>query len=139
MAKRKGFKFKKKIETMAVTFDGGPLEGLELTVQQRVPIGLLMSIGNADNAETVRLFAKQLVDWNVEDDEGNPVPLTLKAVGEHIDVEDIRLIIDAWTEAMTSPRAPLETPPSDGGDSEGDSTSEPESPSKSPQDSRGPK
>lgn len=59
-------------------------------------------------ARMCRLMARQGVSWNREDEEGNPLPLTV----ESLEDEEGKLIIavtDKWREAIAGVPAPLES------------------------------
>lgn len=51
-------------------------------------------------------FASRLVSWNLEDDDGAPVPATREGVGGQ-DVEFILAIVMAWMEAVAAVDTPL--------------------------------
>lgn len=51
-------------------------------------------------------FAKRLVSWNLEDEDGKPVPATFKGIlGEELGF--MLKIIQAWVRAITGVSAPL--------------------------------
>lgn len=60
-----------------------------------------------DNVQvSVELLAERIDSWNLEDEDGNPVPPTLEAMYEEDD--DLILdIINRWTDAVSAVRAPL--------------------------------
>lgn len=63
--------------------------------------------------ELLDVFSAALVSWNVEDDDGNPVPATREGVGTQDD-DFVLEIIRAWVEARASVSLPLGQP-SNGG------------------------
>lgn len=92
--------------------------GLEVTLRS-LTIGQMRAIrtdGDDDEILVVgsaKLIAKQLVSWNREDEDGNPLPPTLESLmGEEADL--INLIVDRWTQAIRGVSAPLEQPSNDG-------------------------
>lgn len=46
------------------------------------------------------MLAEHLVSWNVEDEDGTPVPATLEGIRSR-EVDEIKAIKRAWTDAMT--------------------------------------
>ncbi|TVZ96525.1 hypothetical protein [Streptomyces sp. BK340] len=93
----------------------GEYDGLEVRVRS-LSMGQLIAArtdnddGGRDGTEAmVELLAERLVDWNLEDEDGAPVPPTLDAIkGEDHDM--IMAIITQWTNAVAGVPAPLEQP-----------------------------
>ncbi len=94
------------------------LKGLEVTMRS-VSVRdfsemLRMAVSSVANEEVVKsnermldLFAKALVDWNLEDKDGKPIPATRKGA----DTQEMRLItqiINAWQNALVTLPAPLD-------------------------------
>lgn len=116
--------------TATIVFDEGTdFAGLEVRVNLRVPMGRWFDqarlFGLSKNPEAMteamangtieagfREFCEQsLIGWNLEDEDGNPVP----ADYEHFRQQDmllIQTIIGKWTETASTPSAPLEKPSS---------------------------
>lgn len=67
-------------------------------------------------AELFETFAAALVEWNVEDEQGQPVPATLEGVKTQ-DADFVMVICRAWAEAISGVPAPLGPPSPDGGPS----------------------
>src|SRR6266508_6176808 len=63
-----------------------------------------------------RGFAACLVDWNLESEDGTPVPATLEGLYTQ-DIDFILQIIFAWIEGIAGVQVPLGQPSSDGGKS----------------------
>lgn len=84
------------------------LYGLEIEIQRRVPVGVLMA-GN-DLGAALRPLVKRIVSWNLTDDDDAPVKPSIEAFGEHFDLEETQSIVEAWGEAMTKPGGPLSLP-----------------------------
>lgn len=107
-----GYRPKKKIYTLA--FEGEEYEGLEVKIRG-LNTGQVMDIdaARADGGDSaivamLQLMAEQLVEWNVEDDEGQPVPTTFEGV-RSLDIEFNWAIIDAWQTAAAGVKAPLDS------------------------------
>jgi hypothetical protein len=64
-------------------------------------------------AELFEQFADALVEWNLEDDDGQEVPATLEGV-QRQDVDFIMPIIKAWFEGIAGIASPLGTSSSNG-------------------------
>ena len=63
--------------------------------------------------ELFGFFAKRLVSWNLEDEDGKPVPATLKGLlGEEMGF--ILNIVQAWVRAITGVSSPLQNGSSNG-------------------------
>jgi hypothetical protein len=107
-----GYRPKRKIFNL--DFTGTEYDGLEVTVRG-VSTGQALDIDTAQNDSSdegmrtmLELLAAQLIDWNVEDDDGQPVPANL----DGIRAQEIALnlaIINAWQTAMAGVPAPLES------------------------------
>lgn len=86
--------------------------GLEVQVRT-LTMGQLVSVWSGEggtSAKTFDLFMSRLVGWNLEDEDGNPVPVTREAV-EAEDDDMVVAIQKRWTDAVLGVPAPL------GGDS----------------------
>lgn len=112
-----GYKPKKKIYDLK--FDDPDMEGLEVKLRGLNTGQMLM----ADNAraeggdelirELLELYATQLVEWNIEGDDGQPLPLTLDSVLS-LDLDFNMQVIDAWKAAIVGVPAPLDSASPDG-------------------------
>ncbi|BBC35294.1 hypothetical protein SGFS_065880 [Streptomyces graminofaciens] len=107
-----GYKPRRKIYTLA--FEGEEYEGLEVKIRG-LNTGQVMDIdaARADGGDSaivamLQLMAEQLVEWNVEDDEGQPVPTTFEGV-RSLDIDFNWAVIDAWQNAAAGVPAPLES------------------------------
>lgn len=107
-----GYRPKRKIYTLE--FDGEEYEGLEVKIRG-LNTGQVMDIdtarqdgGDAAIVAMLQLMADQLVEWNVEDDDGAPVPTTFEGV-RSLDIDFNWAIIDAWQNAAAGVPAPLES------------------------------
>lgn len=97
------------------------MDGLEIRVKS-IPIGKLKKLMNADLEnitereavgsadEMFTEFSKALVEWNLDDEDGNPVPPTLEGI-EGRDIDFMMKIISIWLETVSgvpkgSPLAP---------------------------------
>lgn len=108
-----GYRPKQKIYTLE--FEDEEYEGLEVRIRG-LNTGQVMDIeaARADGGDTaivamLQLMADRLINWNVEDEDGNPVPTTFDGV-RSLDVDFNWAIIDAWQNAVAGVRAPLDEP-----------------------------
>ena len=101
-------------------FDDPEMNGLVVRMHG-LTAGQLLETGRwSEDPEGVeslfRLFASKLVDWNLEEPEGVPVPTTYEAVlGQEDDL--ILAVIAAWQEAVAGVPAPLAKRSNGGGPS----------------------
>lgn len=58
-------------------------------------------------------FAKYLVEWNVEEDDGTPIPATLEGL-QGQDIGFVMEIVEAWLNAAGEVAPPLEQPSNSG-------------------------
>lgn len=111
--KPKGFKTSGADQgTVTISFaEDHRLHGLEIEIQRRVPVGVLLA-GN-DLGAALRPLVKRIVAWNLTDEDDEPVKPSVDAFGENFDLEETQSIVEAWGEAMTKPGGPL-SPSSNG-------------------------
>lgn len=63
--------------------------------------------------EMFEKFAGVLVSWNLENDEGEPIPATVESLMDE-DFDFVMQLIHAWIRAVTGVSAPLEKPSTSG-------------------------
>lgn len=69
---------------------------------------------NVESVEKVfKIFARNLVEWNVSRPDGTPVPATYEGVQEQ-DMDMLVAIMGAWMRATTEVSAPLDRPSTSG-------------------------
>jgi hypothetical protein len=100
--------FKRKRKVYRLDFEGTEYEGLEvkvrgLTTGEYLELVSLSAPGAEGDKETegmLRMFARHLVSWNLEDEEtGELVPTTYEGVTSNDFVMNM-FIINAWTSAI---------------------------------------
>lgn len=91
-----------------------------LAVGELAALGGMADLGGPATAEALaalddllRLFASKLVGWNLDDDQGEPVPATYDGV-QTLDNEFVMQLVDAWMTATAGVSPPL-SPSSIGG------------------------
>jgi hypothetical protein len=105
----KGFRLPKR--TARLVFEGN-FEGAEVVVRLDVKIGDYIKIQDLLSEEryleVFEVFADAALDeWNLERDDGTPIPATGTGMKE-IDITMATRILTEWTEVATQPPAPLE-------------------------------
>ncbi|WP_367138843.1 MULTISPECIES: hypothetical protein [Streptomyces] len=108
--------YKRNPKVYRLKFQDGDMAGLEVTLRsvsvgQSIALGALGSdTSNGDTMERmVQLLAERIVEWNLEDENGVPVPPTLEAL-KNEDMDFILAIINEWTSAAAGVPAPLGSP-----------------------------
>jgi hypothetical protein len=98
--------------TYRLTFEDPALEGLVVRVRR----GSVQIRSDFDAATSWRgqyeVFIQTLVEWNLVDDKGSPLPMTVDSL---LATEDtvVAAIVDAWVQAGR-PSVPLEQPSTPG-------------------------
>ena len=105
----KGFRIQKR--TARLVFSGD-YEGAEVVVRLDVPVSVFIQIqdmvSNDDQFRVFEVFGdKVLEEWNIENDDGNPVPSTAEGM-QNVPLEFANIIIEKWGEVSTQPSAPLD-------------------------------
>ena len=85
-------------------------DGLEVMVRS-LSMGQLIGWKTGDREkdvteEMVELLAERIVEWNLEDENGHPVPPTLENIKEE-DNDLVFAIINHWTDAVRGVDTPL--------------------------------
>ena len=112
---RKGFRLPEK--TARITFEGTDYDGAEIQLRLSVTfaqfIALRESAQGEDQEVMARLFGQNvLMDWNLEDDAGQPIPANGEGMLE-IPLSLAMLLVQHWVEAVSGVPAPLEPPSGD--------------------------
>lgn len=101
-------------EGLEVRTRGGSIDHLvQMTALTTSGAELVRPDGQAKRDELYQLLAGRLLDWNLEDDQGQPVPVTVEALRQ----QDWVLVLEvakAWMRAAAGVSRPLE-PGSPGG------------------------
>lgn len=102
--------FKRKRKVYRLDFSDTEYEGLEVRVRGLTTgeyldvVGLAATSTDENSGETdamLKLFARHLVAWNLEDEDGNPVPATYEGIKSNDLSMNLR-IVNAWTDAIAS-------------------------------------
>jgi hypothetical protein len=100
-----GFKRKRKIYKL--DFTDTEYEGLEVKVRglttgeylELVSLSGVTEEGDKEVEGMIRMFSEHLVGWNLEDEDGKPIPTTYEAVKDN-DFTMNAAIVSAWTAAL---------------------------------------
>jgi hypothetical protein len=87
-----------------------------LTLGELLELSRLRDGGPEELAQMFRLFAGKLVEWNVEGDDGSPLPATYESLLS-LDDDFALSIVDAWTSVTTDVQPPLGQTSNGGGPS----------------------
>ena len=116
-SKKKGFRIPDKIAV--ITFEGTDYDGAEIRAKLNVnfkyfsEIQAAISEDSTNGLRVAELFGDHaLIDWNLEDDEGDPVPANAEGM-TMIPVELVNLMVGHWAEAVSDIPDPLEKISSD--------------------------
>jgi hypothetical protein len=97
--------FRPKRTPFKLDFSGTECEGLEVTVRP-VPMSVMLDVGAASAVadsqafrQVVATFAYALESWNLEGDDGAPVPAGLDGLMSQ-DPQFVGAVIQAWVTAM---------------------------------------
>lgn len=97
-----------------VTFEGTDFDGAEARLRLSAPMRLLFEFQNMDPTDpkasehTIRTFGEKiLLGWNLEDEQGVPVPATAEGLLEQ-PMEFSVALFRAWAEAASGIPAPLD-------------------------------
>ena len=108
-AVRKGFRLPEK--TARINFEGTDYDGAEIQLLLSVTFAQFIALresAQGDDQETMaRLFGETvLLDWNLEDADGNPIPANSDGMLA-IPLELTNLVVQHWVEAVAGVPAPL--------------------------------
>ena len=122
--------YRKKVTVLKLVFEDH--EGLEVRMRS-VPLGPFLDISKlAEMAgdsyvpapqdvekidQLFTAFAEYLIDWNLEDEDGTPVPATLEGVRKQ-DFDFALLMVMEWIQAAAGVPSPLERPSNSAGTSQ---------------------
>ncbi|MBH1939236.1 hypothetical protein I5Q34_34110, partial [Streptomyces sp. AV19] len=112
----------KKPKRIVLRFEGDPeLDGLEVTLRGLTVAEYLevMGLGEVEAAsvpDMIRRFARALISWNLETEDGAPVPITEDEVFG-LDQDFVMRLASAWIDALAGVSAPLGQSSPDGGPS----------------------
>jgi hypothetical protein len=100
--------YKRKPKTFLLEFEDEEYKGLEIEMKGLPVAGFLTMMKVMETEEKnqsvlatmFRLFATGLVSWNMEDEEGNPLPANYDSV-QTLDTDFVTQTVAAWMEGMS--------------------------------------
>ena len=99
--------YKRPQRTISVTFDDSTEFGGWWFRANSVPVEKFLEMRRSD-AYLLKSWAEQVTEWNLEDDDGNPIPVSKDAV-MGLDATHVRSSAMAWYNAISriiDPKAP---------------------------------
>lgn len=114
-----GFQLPKK--TIRFTFEGTDYDGAEVVLSRNIPVDRYLEAVVAKDAGDINAqvgyFAEALIEWNLEDDDGNPIPASLDGVRALTDLEFMLMLMRMWDQAVQEAvnTGPLSKRPSNNG------------------------
>lgn len=108
--------FKKSVKTYTLKFKDPEYIGLEVKAKS-MPTGIFLKMMRqteltddekiARSDDMIKLFASSIVAWNLEDEQGKPVPKTLKGL-EAQDFDFVSLLVSTWIDTVSGVDESLE-------------------------------
>lgn len=101
--------------TYVLEFEGA-MEGAYVKLKA-TPVGVAMALrsgSSADGDEVLQLLAQYVAEWNLEDENGEPLPITAEAIRANLEAPVIAKIVGEWYKAAIGVTAPLDPPGADG-------------------------
>jgi len=120
--------FRKSTKLFRITFADSEYEGFEAYATS-LKLGEMLAItsvasnlksqtfSDIDTETQFKVFGQALVSWNLEEEDGTPIPATYESLKDQ-DVDFVLKLIGGWFRAITSTDSPLNENSSDGATSE---------------------
>jgi hypothetical protein len=105
--------------------EGTYLAGAEIRMRS-ASIDTVLALETKRYTESIGDLMAHVQDWNLETEEGHPLPLTEEALRMHMELAVLKRLVQTWYEAASGASVPLDlpAPPSSAGQSSQDSASE---------------
>lgn len=88
----------------------GEMEGAEVRLRSTNIATVLKMRETTDTNELVGMLVEHVVDWNLDDEKGEPLPVTVDAVLNGLEEVVVAEILLEWFKAATGVTAPLVKP-----------------------------
>jgi hypothetical protein len=98
--------------TFELAFEGTDLDGAKVTLRS-ASIGTNLELGTCSVERECEILAEHLISWNLEEEDGKPLPATLEGV-TLLEVAVKNLILREWLKATRGVTAPLDKRSPDG-------------------------
>ena len=96
-------------------FEDSALEGAEVRLKSTsVGTRLELAVPVLGYDVLIERLVEHVIDWNLETPDGEPLPVTVEAVKEHMEQVVLDRIYREWMRAMTGVTTPLDGPSKDG-------------------------
>lgn len=111
--------FKKPVKVYVLSFDEDEYKGLEvkirgMSMKEMLDISRLEGKEDRESIELMMsLFTEKIISWNMEEDDGTPVPHTTATLMD-LDPDFVGACIGTYMDAVKGVSAPLEKPSDSG-------------------------
>ncbi|SRR6266403_655593 len=112
--------YKRGKKTYKLVFEDDEFDGLVVRTGP-VNLGEYFEAVKLEGEPLIELFASKLVEWNLEEEDGAPVPATLAGLYTQ-DREFVRTLVRSWFKTVAGISDPLPLPSEDGEQSQVGST-----------------
>ncbi len=102
MSKGKTALLRMPVRTAVLALDGD-YAGFAVTVRLNAPFGVFRQLASGQEGDMVEALSRLIVDWNLSDEEGTPIPLTPEGI-DAVPIDLLKLIMDGVTEAVRFPK-----------------------------------
>jgi hypothetical protein len=99
---------------------GGAMDGAEVKIRSTTVgrmLQLRQMIEDEDVPGLVDMLTEHLIEWNLEDPAGDPVPMTVEGLLANLEEPVLGVILREWYKAATGVTAPLDGPSTSSGPS----------------------
>ena len=93
------------VRTSVLALDGD-YAGFLVTIRLNAPFGVFRQLASGQEGDMVAALSRLIVDWNLSDENGAPLPLTPEGI-DAVPVDLLKLIMDGVTEAVRFPKESL--------------------------------
>jgi hypothetical protein len=100
--------------TYVLHFEGA-MAGAEIKLRSTNVATVMKLRESNDVAEIVGMLADHVVEWNLEDEKGEPLPFTADAILHELEESMVAAIVREWFKAAIGVTAPLDGPSTSGG------------------------
>lgn len=99
--------------TYVLEFEGA-MEGAYVKLRA-TPVGVALELRSSVPIErAAELLADYIIEWNFDDSDGNPLPVTKEALINDLEEVVFAALIKEWYKAAVGVTAPLDPPGADG-------------------------
>lgn len=105
--------YKPKRKTYTLKFEDPEMDGLVVRTRGRTVDDAIAFQAGLPYEEALERFADIVIDWNVLDEDDNPVPATAEGM-RTLDEEFLVAVMGAFNQAINGVSGPLEKPSNDG-------------------------